>query len=219
MQWSSPPRWWAACWSGAPRLFVGALAAVPFGWLAARLLTRLRQARGAAGKIAIAVTGVLVLMPGFPSSVAAGLPDRQQIETGGVSKISASSCKLQSHAPALSRLPTGTIFAPLDIGPALLEATPHNVVATAHHRAAPAMHDVILAFTSPADRARQIIASHSADYVALCADLPEPGLYADRAPAGLAADLMKGRVPGWLEPVEFGAPPDFRVWRVRRVDR
>jgi len=55
--------------------------------------------------------------------------------------------------PALSALPTGVIFAPLDMSPQIVAQTAHSVVATGHHRNHAAMNDVIRAFTSDADTA------------------------------------------------------------------
>ena len=76
----------------------------------------------------------------------------------------------------LAALPRATLFAPLDIGPFLLLRTPHNVVATNHHRNEHAMAKVLRAFRSTEGEARKIIASTSADYVAYCPQRAEVGI-------------------------------------------
>jgi len=30
----------------------------------------------------------------------------------------------------------------------------------------------------------------------------------------LSSDLLEGRAPAWLEPVEIGGPPALKVWRI-----
>ena len=127
-----------------------------------------------------------------------------------------SSCDLEASARRLSALPQGTVFAPLDIGPSILLETGHGVIATGHHRADKAMRDVIGAFVSGDPFSRLIVEAYGADYLVMCTDLIEPSIYAGRGGEGsLAARLVAGNAPDWLEPVETGGPDTFRVWRVR----
>ena len=67
----------------------------------------------------------------------------------------------------------------------------------------------------PAADARRVLAARGTQYVALCPGLNEPGEYARAAPHGLAADLLDGRAPAWLTPVDVGGDGDFRVWKVQ----
>lgn len=91
------------------------------------------------------------------------------------------------------------------------------MIATGHHRADKAMRDVIGAFVSPEPVSRIIVDAYGADYLVLCADLAEPSIYADRGgERSLAARLIAGDAPRWLEEVELGSPETFRVWRVAR---
>ena len=77
------------------------------------------------------------------------------------------------------------------------------------------MSDVIGAYIAPADQAQPIITHHKADYLALCTDLAEARIYARRHPEGLAAQLIAGQVPDWLEPVAPLTTEQFKVFRVR----
>jgi hypothetical protein len=194
--------------------FVGALAAVPLGWLAVRLLARLREARTPSRKLAAALTVVLVLLPGFPTALAGALVPENTVNTGKMSKITDSACDVAHSASALDGLPAGTVFAPLDIGPAIVERSHHAVVATGHHRAAPAMHDVIAAFTLPEAQAHGLVAKHGAQYLVLCTDVAETRLFAQAAPHGLAAELIGGRAPAWLQRIALPVPAPMQVWRV-----
>lgn len=192
--------------------FVGALSAIPLGWLAVRMLRKFGEARRTPRKVALVTGLVLALVPGFPIAVAGAvspaLAPEESTETAPT--------QFAHHASSLGRLAPATVFAPLDMGPALLLETRHRVVATAHHRAPAAMHDVIAAFIGSEDAARKTIARREADYVLVATDLPEMRLYARKAPRGFAARLIAGDAPTWLEPVELGLPDTIRVWRVRR---
>lgn len=195
--------------------FVGVLAAIPLGWLTALLLEKLRATERPLRKIGVAAAMCLVLVPSFPLTVAglSGLRGAQAAEKAGPTTSPA--CRLTDSAAALNRLAPATLFAPLDLGPTLLERTRHGVVATAHHRANLAMHDVLAAFLGTPEEARALIARHDAGYVVLCTDMGEAQLYRKRAPRGFAAQLMNGSAPHWLEPVPLPGPQGLRVWRVR----
>lgn len=228
-------RWWIEytvllCGALAIALFVsraggvaGALSAVPLGWQIGQWLRFARHQRRVARKVA-AIGGVAIaLLPAMPltfyslvaSAHASPVPAfTAPVETEGPSEGRISDCKLDRGAQVLAKLPRGDILAPLDIGPALLLDTPHTVVATAHHRAAKAMRDVIDAFIGSADGARAIVARRGIAYVALCPDLNEAAVYGRAAPHGFAAQLRSGRAPAWLVPVAMPADVDFKLWRV-----
>ncbi|MPT47766.1 MAG: hypothetical protein E2598_04990 [Sphingobium sp.] len=104
---------------------------------------------------------------------------------------------------ALRTLPPVTILAPIDLGPAILLYTHHNVIGTAHHRNIAGLKIVIQAFTAPPAEARRIIAATKADYLLLPAHLPETDRYDIFAPKGLAAQMSKGHRPDWLIPVHL----------------
>ena len=91
----------------------------------------------------------------------------------------------------------------------------HRVLATGHHRA-PLLGTVIRAFISDDAKARAIVTERKVDYVAICPTVPEPQNYAHDAPGGLAAELLAGRAPAWLEPVPASANDGWLVWRVRK---
>lgn len=195
--------------------FASILAAVPLGWLASSLLERIRSERAPIAKIAAVLVFILLLAPMTPVTIAGKLAPAGSELAVSQTSVGQSSCLIREEAPKLAALPESTIFAPLDVGPTILLKTDHAVVATGHHRAEAAMADVIKAFTASPDDARAIVAAHDADYIALCANLAEAGLYAHEAPDGLMARIRDGNPPPWLEPVAIGAAEQFRVYRVR----
>lgn len=185
----------------------GALAAVPLAWLVAEGLCVLRQGRTWDRRWAAGLGILAALMPAAPITLYGLWPHG----AGAAPARPMTACDLRRHAAVLAGLPRGTILAPLDIGPDLLLATPDSVLATGHHRGARGMHDAIAAFTGAPDQALAIARANGIAYVALCPDLGEPQIYARAAPHGLAADLLAGRVPGWLAPVSADG---LLVWRV-----
>lgn len=192
--------------------FAGALSALPNGWLIYRAIGFYRQGRTPWIRILTAVLAICMLVPTAPVQLVREAFARQ--DSYVVSSLGKSTCDLRESVLRLDRLQPSTVFAPIDIGPSILERTRHGVVATGHHRAQLAMKDVILAYTNPADQARNIIARHGARYVVVCTDLYEPQIYADAAPNGLMAQLLRDNPPTWLREERTGAPAAFKVWRV-----
>ncbi len=202
--------------------FVGALGALPLGWLIARMLQSMREASTSLRKLFVAVARILLLQPHLPVAAAMALFKQQDAKAMGnavssqrVHNHTVISCDLSNNVPLLSQLPPATIFAPLDIGPDILIRSHHGVVATGHHRANQAMSDVIRAFLGPDEAARRLIELHGARYVVVCDNLPEPRIYVTDYPDGFMAHLLAGNPPAWLQRIEIGTPPSFRVYRVR----
>jgi hypothetical protein len=90
------------------------------------------------------------------------------------------------------------------------------VVATAHHRAPKALHDVIAAYLASPEAAERIIRGREASYVAFCPSLAEVEIYRKAAPQGLAATLANGKTPAWLRPVPMPQASGLLVWKVVR---
>ena len=188
------------------------LAAVPLGW---QLRDWMRQARNLRrpSRRALALAGVVfALAPALPLYLFTAAAPAQAAPESGPTRVA--ECRIDEAARALNRLPASTILAPLDVGPGILEGTRHRVVATAHHRAAPAMREVIDAFRGTEATARRLVAKRGVAYVALCPTLSEPLLYAASAPDGFAAMLVEDRPPAWLKPVSLSADSGLRLYRV-----
>ena len=128
--------------------------------------------------------------------------------------IGMSKCRYDLAGAALNKLPAMDIFAPLDIGPDLIVNSHDRVVATGHHRGAAGMHDVIAAFMAPEAEAHAIVRKRHTPLIAVCPDIYEPAVYATRAPNGLMAQLLNGKAPAWLEPVDIAPGSHIRFWRV-----
>lgn len=179
------------------------------------LLARIEGLASMPAKLAALVLVLAALAPGMVAfAVDRSIPSAHaEPAKGGMSDV----CGLPGSLAALRSLPRSTLFTPLDLGPWALLRTDHAVVATSHHRASAAMHDVIAAFLGTGDEAHALVRKHGAAYVVACDDLVEAGVYRDMQEQGLMARLLAGKPPVWLQPVPL--PPEagtLRVWQVVR---
>lgn len=127
-------------------------------------------------------------------------------------------CNYSKFMLEFQREQAGVAFAPLDIGPIILERTHHSVVATGHHRGNAAMRDVISTFIGSESNARNIIERHHATWFIACPSAEETKLYLKYAPNGFWAHLVKGDAPRWLKPVAIAPKSGVKVWRVINSD-
>jgi hypothetical protein len=123
-------------------------------------------------------------------------------------------CMTPHAADQLARLPRGTIFAPLDMSPAILVGTAHSVVASGHHRNHQAIHSVLSAFMGSSSDAEKTVRAAGATYVALCTNMTEAQNYLTYNDRGFAAALDRGTPPAWLRPLPAQSLGPLRVYRV-----
>jgi hypothetical protein len=129
-------------------------------------------------------------------------------------------CARMSNLRMLDDIPAATLFTHVDLGPRLITVTHHSGVAGPYHRNGRAILDVHHAFTWATPNFRPIAAAHRAQYLLICPNMSETTLYRARGPNGFYAQLIKGDVPNWLEPVALrpapgGKPLPFKLWRIR----
>lgn len=123
------------------------------------------------------------------------------------------SCFLPSAYAALAALPPELVLSTIDPGSAILAATPHAVLAAPYHRNSFGNRAALLAFVAPPPEARTIVTAARATIIALCRASNEVAEDVATHPEGLAAALMDGHAPDWLEPLGTGREPIllFRV--------
>lgn len=182
--------------------------------LVSLLFKRYRQSKIPSRRIGLVAVILILLVPGAAlSSLIRTLPDAAARKERPVSTAN-DLCESALSVRALSALPKGTFLAPFDMGPMILAQTPHNVLASSHHRNEKAMHDHIQIFRSEPDTARRITRQHGINYLAVCPSEAELGFYAKRDPKGLWAQIKANKIPDWLIPM-----PDqgegIKLWRVR----
>lgn len=190
--------------------FAAAVAAIPLGGLLREWHRKAQTIRRPAKRALVLAATALVVMPDLPLLFAKALSPVRAAPVHTAQFV----CDVPAAAPALNRLTPATVFAPIDNGPMLLLTTGHKVVATAHHRAPQALHDVIAAFTAEPAKAEALVRAHGARYVAICPGLAEAQIYRAAAPKGLMAELSNGQAPAWLRPLAVPAASGLKLWEV-----
>ena len=105
------------------------------------------------------------------------------------------------------------MIAPVDAGSFLLVHTDLDVFAAAFHRDNDGNRFAFDTMLAPAAEAGRLAARRHVAFILICPGLSETGVMAERAPAGLAADLLAGRIPDWLKPLRLPGTP-FLVFQV-----
>jgi hypothetical protein len=131
-----------------------------------------------------------------------------------IAEPDASTCQTVSDVAPLTHLPRGRVMAPIDLGPAILAETDHEVFAAPYHRNNDGMVTMLKLMLAPLPAARQILSDRRVDYLVTCS-APDRDLV-KLAPDGLAARLGRGETPDFLEPLDLDPTHKISVWRVRK---
>src|SRR4029077_13322239 len=84
-----------------------------------------------------------------------------------------SPCRSLSDVASLKGLPKGRVMAPLDLGPAILAETNHDVFAGPYHRNNDGNAALIKLMLAPIPAAQQILRERRVDYVVTCPAGPD----------------------------------------------
>lgn len=156
------------------------------------------------------IAGMAVAMP-----LQELVPGFNKVGSHPSTNASSRPCINPAAVAVLNRMPPTLLFAPLDIGPHILQRTPHSVLATGHHRNNAIMAQVISGFLAPSDKAEGIVRATRAPYLVACPQSLEFDNFAKAPGPSLAKDLRAGKAPTWLEPVPTTADTDLKIYRVR----
>jgi len=126
-----------------------------------------------------------------------------------------SPCGSLSDVAFLTQLPKGRLMAPVDLGPAILAETTHDVFAAPYHRNNDGNAALIRLMLAPSPKAQQILSDRRVDYVITCSVAPDANIIR-LAPEGLEARLSRGETPDFLELLSLDPAHKISVWRVRR---
>ncbi len=126
-----------------------------------------------------------------------------------------SPCRSLSDVAALKRLPKGRVMAPVDLGPAILAETNHEVFAGPYHRNNDGNAALIKLMLAPLPVAQQMLSDRGVDYVVTCSAAPDANII-KLAPEGLEARLSRGETPAFLEPIDLGPAAKISAWRTRK---
>jgi hypothetical protein len=194
---------------------VAAAFALPFmAWAVHQAFVKVRGIKRPLSRILATAAVVFLIMPG-PLAIALfnGVGGEDQ---KAEANLATAACENDDSLARLNALPRSNILAPFDFGPRILLMTPHNVLATSHHRNDQAMADQIRIFTSAPDVARGLLEAHSIRYIVACDAEAELAVYVKKHPEGLWAQLVKGEKPDWLQSVHI-RNNSLIVWRVTPI--
>lgn len=183
-------------------------------WIIARLYPRIAAMPHMAARV-LFTTSLCVATPIGGAALASMLVSAAT-NTPDDMKQAADTPHLYKQIEALNALPPSLIFASLDVGPEILLRTRHELISTGHHRNIVGMTKVIHAFTATPDAAQRIVLNTDAQYLVLFPDFKEIGVYAGKAPDGLAAYLLHGHTPDWLTRVHVPNEGKMQIYRVVR---
>jgi hypothetical protein len=127
-----------------------------------------------------------------------------------------SKCLSVSDVASMRRLLKGRVMAPIDLGPAILAETNHDVFAAPYHRNNDGNLAMLTLMLAPPPVAHQMLSDRNVDYVVICRTAPNRTII-ERAPDGLEARLARGETPEFLEPIDLGPAARISAWRPRRL--
>jgi hypothetical protein len=124
-------------------------------------------------------------------------------------------CTDAAAMQALAREPAGVVAGPSNIGAHILRFTPHRVLAAPYHRNQGGMlTELHAAMATPKD-AVKFLRGAGVTVVAFCKTDPQVSTVKAVAPDGFYAQLSKGVVPAWLEPVPGTQDQPLQLFRVK----
>ena len=165
------------------------------------------------------LVAILLVVVAFGAAVPITL---QLIPGQKVSAVRSKVNKANRLCPSIAALapinaqPRGTVFTFIDLGPRLIVATHHDAIGGPYHRNDRAIADVMKAFRGDEPQAHRIISEYRSNYVLVCPDMSTATIFMSEAPSGFYGQLVRGKVPAWLQPVELPKDSPFKMWRVRR---
>jgi hypothetical protein len=126
-----------------------------------------------------------------------------------------SPCRTLSDVASLKQLPKGRVMAPLDLGPAILAETSHDVFAGPYHRNNDGNAALIKLMLAAMPAAQHILKERGVDYVVTCSAVPDRNII-KLAPDGLEARLARSEPPDFLERLKLDPADKIAVWRIRK---
>ncbi|WP_217572818.1 GtrA family protein [Mesorhizobium sp. GbtcB19] len=115
----------------------------------------------------------------------------------------------------LAAMPATTVLASSNLGSGILMFTGHRALAGPYHRNVGGNLAMLDAFMGTPDAARAVIGREHVGLIAICRGNTEEISLGLDAPKGLAAELLRGNVPEWLELDPSTAGKPIEIYKVR----
>ena len=199
-------------------IFSNMLSAIPLGFAIADL----RRASNADPKnLRRALAFFTVTLASVPAAWAVAgalIPGRSQQMlqaelSAGVEKRA--SCTDETSIAPLASEPVGVVAGASNLGAPILRYTGHRVLSAPYHRNQGGMLTELHIGLSNPRQAEAFLRGAHVTLLAFCADDTQTADLAKAEPEGLYADLFKGKVPDYLEPVPGTQASPLRIYRVK----
>jgi hypothetical protein len=168
-------------------------------------------------KLWLHVPAVLLVLVGFGAAIPLAIQLVPREKTSAAMKrvnVANRSCpSLRALAP-IQHQPRGIIFTFIDLGPRIIVATHHDAIGGPYHRNDRAIADVMEAFRGDEAQAHRIVGEYGSNYLLICPDMSTATIFMGEAPNGFYGQLVRGKVPAWLQPIELPKDSPFKMWKV-----
>lgn len=198
-------------------IFVYVLSAVPLGGMIADL----RKAANAQPKnfrLGLAFAGLTLAATPATWALAGALVSRQPDTASRAEPFSATrppSCTDEAVLAPLAREPAGVVAGVSDLGAPILRFTAHRVLSAPYHRNQGGMLTELHIGLAEPRQAQAFLRGANVTLIAFCPGNPQTTFIAKAEPQGLYADLLKGKVPDYLEPVPGAPGTPLKLYRVK----
>ena len=199
-----------ALWQIRGAFFANSLAVLPAACLVIRLLAIARALPAAPQRLAVTLA-ILALLNGLPFALVEQLTSPEKT----AEQNAEADCRSAQALAPLAALPPSLVLSSIDLGPSILLRSRHAVLAAPYHRNTEGLATAIDIWTAAPKAAQAQLTARGVELVAVCPDEPDLRLFAREAGDGLAARLLAGAVPAWLEPVGAGVDTPITLYRVR----
>jgi hypothetical protein len=96
----------------------------------------------------------------------------------------------------------------------VITVTHHDAVVGPYHRNGQQIADVMNAFRGSEAQAHGLITKYHSTYLLTCPFSSTSTIFMAETPKGFYAQLTRGQVPNWLQPVPLPKESPFKMWRV-----
>lgn len=203
-------------WQVRGSTFSIALAVIALsGWIASWRERALATPTPAVSLKMIAVW--LVSMNAFWTVASAMIADDPSATGAPVAgKPAMADCKADKDFSILATQPDSTVLATSNLGAPVLAYSGHRALSGPYHRNIAGNLLVLDAYMGTIAEAKTVIDRNKVGLVALCPGSPENKLLVDGAPGGFLAQLLRGAIPAWLEPVAGAQDGPLQLYRVKQ---
>lgn len=200
--------WQARAGPAAQLLAVPGAAAI--GWL---LIPQIQKSGNMLLRV-LGTVGTFLIISGLgPQHAMDLIPEKPNTRLQAVNRANGR-CPTMAALRPIAQQPRGYVLTFLDLNPRLITVTHHDGLAGPYHRNQAAILDLVHVWRGSERNARETVARRGVDYVLICPGLSESTMYSSEAPKGFYMQLVQGKVPTWLQPIQLPKDSPYRMWRV-----